>query len=91
MVAPSLSKQYYYLPEKCAFCIAPGSVKVEPCEACDSKGIVLVYQPSSKCPPCMGTGKAKSKLDSRLFPRCDICEGTGWARHIKIAKGDSKK
>jgi DnaJ-class molecular chaperone len=47
---------------------------------------VGVYQPSLICRQCAGTGEAKSASDSRFYPRCDICGGSGWARVTTVYK-----
>jgi hypothetical protein len=69
-----------YAPEKCGYCgdcYPPDTQR--PCPACEGKGVVLVHQPSIRCPRCAGDGKARGSDDLRYRSNlCVVCLGTGW-------------
>ena len=73
----------FYEFEECAWCQGTGEVNARTCVACAGNKQMLVFQPSTRCTPCRGSGRANSPTDSRLYPRCDICGGTGWVRSLK--------
>jgi DnaJ-class molecular chaperone len=72
-----------FAPELCGLCVGRGKGALgpdEPCPPCKGKGVVLVHQPSVKCPRCGGNGRAKTIFDGLTTdPRlCVICQGSGW-------------
>lgn len=69
-----------YALEDCAWCRGTAYAAEGPCQACNGRGKVRVYQPSRQCPHCNGDGKA-SEADKRVYlsPRCSMCQGAGWA------------
>ena len=69
-----------YRTECCAWCKGAGRIADNSCPACKGNGKVRVYQPSLSCPECAGTGRAQNASDSRIYPRCSVCSGSGWAR-----------
>lgn len=70
-----------YALEVCGFCGGRGHSGLDTnqsCLVCKNTGKTLVRQPPVRCPCCDGGGKAKSRLDSHLYPRCALCRGAGW-------------
>ena len=69
-----------YAPEICSYCKGLGRSNRKSCPACNGLRVVLVHQPTVKCPRCGGSGKP-SDQDRIQFLQdfCVICRGTGWA------------
>ena len=69
-----------YAPEICNYCEGLARRNRKTCPACNGRRVVLVHQPSLKCPRCGGSGKPSENDRIEFFQDfCVICRGTGWA------------
>src|SRR5437764_10390711 len=75
---PTPPRGYAY--ETCGLCKGTGLSELfpdAPCPPCGSRGKVLVYQPSVRCPRCKGERKASENVKYGLR-LCVVCHGAGW-------------
>jgi DnaJ-class molecular chaperone len=75
------SSRTRYCLETCATCHGSGLA----CEACDSKGWVLVQMPSQRCVRCEGSGIERNRPAS-VSPVCVSCFGSGWENVVRAVR-----
>lgn len=69
----------YFGSARCAWCNGTGRRPEGDCEVCHGKGVVTVFQPTTTCSRCWGSGRARNGW-VHSFPYCPACAGTGWTQ-----------